>query len=42
MVIKWFDFKKKSKKEGEKNGDGMENEGIIDKGGKEMNVLTDD
>jgi hypothetical protein len=32
---------KKSKKEGEINGDRMENKGIMDKGGKEMNVRTD-
>jgi hypothetical protein len=32
---------KKSKKEVEMNGDRMENKGIMDKGGKEMNVLTD-
>jgi len=42
MFIKWSDVKNKSKKEGEMNGDRMENEGIIDKGGKEMNILTDD
>jgi hypothetical protein len=33
---------KKSKKKGEMNGDRMENKGIMDKGGKEMNLLTDD
>jgi hypothetical protein len=33
---------KKSRKKGEMNGDRMDNEGIMDKGGKEMNELMDD